>query len=481
MNDHSSSDPALEAHLARREQALAAVRELLVESLKVQLPPERIELDAPLFGTGLGLDSVDAVELVVALETRLGLHLPEGTAGAWAFRTVGSLVELVLDPPPPPTEAPPVAAADELDHLSPGLRALRTAVALHESPEEGRAMQVLALRGEGARAALSWLVPSRLHLRDAQARQSVFLDEAGRPVADVLVCADDEDYVLLVEGLEREQALAHVARALASGPATEPCQVVDLRREHELFSLHGPWAWELAAEVLGPDLVALPYLNFFRMDEGLVFRAGTTGEFGYHLLVKRELAAGVRARLEATGPAFDLAPITEDELSLAALESWFFDPRHVPADATARELALGWRLALDRSYLGRTALDARGCTHRLVCVVASEPLEAGAPVTLGEREIGRVARAAESAARRQHVGAALVEVRLAHGGVDRYRAGGVPVLTVAPPLLDNRSLHVDPRRHSYRTRDEVRFGPIFRAPRATMAGTASGTRPEGGS
>ena len=104
MNDHL--DPALVAHLARREEALARVRQVLITNLKVALEPERIELDAPLFGTGLGLDSVDAVELVVAIETEFGLRLPEGAAGPSSFRTVHSLVELVLDPPGFPAADP---------------------------------------------------------------------------------------------------------------------------------------------------------------------------------------------------------------------------------------------------------------------------------------------------------------------------------------------------------------------------------------
>lgn len=86
-----------EAHQRAHERALAEIRRVLVTKLKVQLPPEQIDLDAPLFGTGLGLDSVDAVELVVAIESELGVRMPEGQVGPWAFRTVHSLVDYVVN------------------------------------------------------------------------------------------------------------------------------------------------------------------------------------------------------------------------------------------------------------------------------------------------------------------------------------------------------------------------------------------------
>jgi len=92
-------DAELQQHLAAREDALARVRRMLVTDLHVALPEDQIDLDAPLFGTGIGLDSIDAVELVVALEAAFGLSLEEGATGPWAFRTVHALVELVLEPP----------------------------------------------------------------------------------------------------------------------------------------------------------------------------------------------------------------------------------------------------------------------------------------------------------------------------------------------------------------------------------------------
>jgi acyl carrier protein len=109
--ENFSLPPDIEAHVARHEAALARVRRVLVEHLKVGLPPEHIELDAPLFGTGLSLDSVDAVELVVAIETEFSLRFPEGTPAPSAFRTVHSLVELVLHPPEGAVPAPSVTEA----------------------------------------------------------------------------------------------------------------------------------------------------------------------------------------------------------------------------------------------------------------------------------------------------------------------------------------------------------------------------------
>jgi acyl carrier protein len=89
-------EPELMSYLERRDRALARVRRLLIDDLHVAREPDEIDPDAPLFGTGLCLDSVDAVELVVGLETSLGKKLPEGELGRGTMRTVGMLVDLCL-------------------------------------------------------------------------------------------------------------------------------------------------------------------------------------------------------------------------------------------------------------------------------------------------------------------------------------------------------------------------------------------------
>jgi acyl carrier protein len=89
-------NPQALAYLEHRAQQLERVRRVLIDSLHIQRAPEEIDPDAPLFGTGLGLDSVDAVELVVSLELEFGFRLDEGAAARTSMRTVNTLVDLVL-------------------------------------------------------------------------------------------------------------------------------------------------------------------------------------------------------------------------------------------------------------------------------------------------------------------------------------------------------------------------------------------------
>jgi acyl carrier protein len=87
---------AREAYLRRRAEALDKVRRLLVTSLELPRAPDEIDPDTSLFGTGLGLDSVDAVEIVIALEMSFGIRLTDLDERRRALRSVNTLVEVVL-------------------------------------------------------------------------------------------------------------------------------------------------------------------------------------------------------------------------------------------------------------------------------------------------------------------------------------------------------------------------------------------------
>jgi acyl carrier protein len=59
------------------------------------LTPTQIETDAPLFGVGLGLDSIDALELAVMLERDYGIKLTDITLGRKVFQSVKTLADFI--------------------------------------------------------------------------------------------------------------------------------------------------------------------------------------------------------------------------------------------------------------------------------------------------------------------------------------------------------------------------------------------------
>ena len=78
-----------------REATLLNVIEILVSALHLKIQTSDLDPDTPLFGTGLGLDSVDAVVIIVELESRFNISISE-EEGRRALRTVNSLVDLII-------------------------------------------------------------------------------------------------------------------------------------------------------------------------------------------------------------------------------------------------------------------------------------------------------------------------------------------------------------------------------------------------
>ena len=72
------------------------LKKILVEDLNLEdLTPEDIDDDAPLFGEGLGLDSLDAVELVVLVQKHFGLEIKDMEEGRSAFQSVNALAAYI--------------------------------------------------------------------------------------------------------------------------------------------------------------------------------------------------------------------------------------------------------------------------------------------------------------------------------------------------------------------------------------------------
>ena len=59
------------------------------------LKPEDIDENAPLFGEGLGLDSIDALELIVLMEKDYGIKLEDANQGREIFKSIATMAEYI--------------------------------------------------------------------------------------------------------------------------------------------------------------------------------------------------------------------------------------------------------------------------------------------------------------------------------------------------------------------------------------------------
>lgn len=80
-----------------RDNLRRQMKDLLVETLMLQVAPGDIGDEQPLFGPGsLGLDSVDALQIVVALEKSFGLKVSDAAAAKEILRSVSTLADAVI-------------------------------------------------------------------------------------------------------------------------------------------------------------------------------------------------------------------------------------------------------------------------------------------------------------------------------------------------------------------------------------------------
>ena len=79
------------------DELIEELKASIIEALNLEdLTPADIDADAPRFGEGLGLDSIDALELIVLMERNYGIRLKDAAAGRQVFQSVRVMAEYVM-------------------------------------------------------------------------------------------------------------------------------------------------------------------------------------------------------------------------------------------------------------------------------------------------------------------------------------------------------------------------------------------------
>jgi len=74
------------------------LKQQIIEALNLEdIEPDDIESDAPLFGDGLGLDSIDALELIVLLEKHYGIKVEDPKEGKKIFESINTMAAYIKE------------------------------------------------------------------------------------------------------------------------------------------------------------------------------------------------------------------------------------------------------------------------------------------------------------------------------------------------------------------------------------------------
>ena len=78
------------------EELILTLKEQIIDALNLEeITPEDIDNEAPLFGDGLGLDSIDALELIVILDRFYGIKLSNPEEGKEIFKNINTIADYI--------------------------------------------------------------------------------------------------------------------------------------------------------------------------------------------------------------------------------------------------------------------------------------------------------------------------------------------------------------------------------------------------
>ncbi len=80
------------------DELINQLKKEVIEQLNLEeISPDDINPDSPLFGEGLGLDSIDALELIVLLEKNYGIKIQDPKDGKKVFHSIRTMAEYITE------------------------------------------------------------------------------------------------------------------------------------------------------------------------------------------------------------------------------------------------------------------------------------------------------------------------------------------------------------------------------------------------
>lgn len=400
--------------LKKRLKITNTIKDILISRLNLDILPEEIPSDAILFGGGIGLDSIDALQLVVGIEAELGVLIPQNQFAI--LRSVDTVADYILQENNKISlEEPEFKFNDKTSIIQEDYEQVRTNVGLC-MPKN---LRVFKLFGNDALNVLNQSVTGKVEFLPENSILETLLLKDNGSINLHLVVANCGDYYLII--CEHEDA-ANVNLVFTS--YTCDVKIEDISNQFALIRFDGPKSSEVIEDIFGADVLGMtqnmivPVENDERQLQ--VIRMAITGDIGYLVLVPDDY---LNDFIYSIGKERELHFCKSDAYDLLRLEGYdFVKLNFIPHNESPLEANLHWMIDFRKdSFIGKQAILEKlkmPLSKKLMPFysIDSREIAIGSKLTIEGRDIGYVTASAYSPAMKCIIGYAYVNIDFACPG-----------------------------------------------------------------
>jgi acyl carrier protein len=455
----------VKSKISKRKEVLDRVKKVIISKLNLSLSPEQIDDDAPLFGMGLGLDSIDALELSIGVEEEFGVHIGEEDFSV--FLSVNTLVDFILESTKKPVYSFNLSEEDmkdalskckEIDRIWDAYKCLREGAIIYTADLGIIEVRNLENQEENLRNFISRYIPGKdVNLYTGRGIHTCVLNEEGKLLDFVYVLAFDDKYWFVFPTSSSEGK-----KFLEEGLKKEGVRFADVSNDYSTVVCEGPYSWRFE-KILGEfEIPGLGYLRFFVSNfdnkEVVVFRSGENNEYGYRNILPKsqsqKLVESMKQKSDDSVPFVlledrevldNVFAITKREVRFPSLGIT------VPSMANPVNYELRWMVDFSKDFLGKDSIvrEVENLSFRVVGFqIESDVKEVKPSVLVGKSvyvedlEIGEVLNVAFSPFLKKWIGYVKLSPNYAYPGVEysiKLESGNVYILTQSTPFFFTKS------------------------------------------
>ncbi|MEA3454362.1 MAG: phosphopantetheine-binding protein [Candidatus Caldatribacteriota bacterium] len=421
-----------ESYIEKRRSLTILLKKRIIEMLQLPLEEDKIDLDCPLFGSGLGLDSVDAVGLAAMIESDFNVRVFDSDISM--FRSINSIVDFILQ------RKAEISAGKEPEEIFEGTVAENIEIEINSDSDEKTQMDlkdyitlrynvglvelfsstVICIEGPDAELFVDFIVAGDIaDLAVDSLLNSLILKNNGTISSIVWIARQDTAYLLISDKKERQSLIS----CLNLYRGTRNVEIIDKSEETEILAVIGPKAQDLVVDLFEEDLLRLGYGEFevleWKGTEIMIGRYGETGEFDYRFIVPAEISASLAEEITDSGSIYQLRRCSPDLLRTLMMEmKSIHQDSMLLTNCFPHQVDLQWMVDFNKeSFLGHEALtESHNKGYRKAVLLTADAVsveQMGDQVWLDRLHVGFVQSSAYSFALGKWILFAFIDFRYA--------------------------------------------------------------------